>query len=76
MGAGGSGAAAALDLGSPLRAVQNYDSYDCRGRNNVVGATISEHGKGNALDIRASSSLNGKSVDPTDPKVSQEFREG
>ncbi|MDH7797407.1 hypothetical protein QBC99_003470 [Beijerinckia sp. GAS462] len=27
-------------------------SYDCRGRNRVKGAKLSEHGKGNALDIR------------------------
>jgi hypothetical protein len=25
-------------LGSPLRAVENYDSYECRSRNRVVGA--------------------------------------
>ena len=28
-------------------------SYACRGRNNVAGATLSEHGKGNAIDISA-----------------------
>src|SRR3954471_16229378 len=42
-----------LTLGAPLRAIENFDSYDCRGRNRVAGAKISEHGKGNALDIRA-----------------------
>lgn len=28
-------------------------SYACRGRNNVAGARLSEHGKGNAIDISA-----------------------
>ena len=39
----------ALDLGSALRAVENLTSFDCRGRNGVVGAKLSEHGKANAL---------------------------
>ena len=46
-------APAAADLGAPLAAIVNYNSYDCRGRNRVAGAKISEHGKGNAIDIRA-----------------------
>jgi hypothetical protein len=28
-------------------------SYSCRGRNNVKGARVSEHGRGNAIDIAA-----------------------
>ena len=28
-------------------------SYACRGRNNVKGARVSEHGRGNAIDIAA-----------------------
>lgn len=39
-------------LKSPLRAVETADSYDCRGRNHKAGAKISEHGKGNAVDVR------------------------
>ena len=39
--------------GSPLTAIDNYESYECRGRNNIPGAKMSEHGRGNALDIRA-----------------------
>ena len=31
-------------MGSPLRAISNYDSYDCRGRNRIVGARTSEEG--------------------------------
>ena len=65
----------ALDLGAALRTVQNYDSYDCRGRNRVAGAKISEHGKGNALDIRALKLADGKAVELTDPRLSRDFRE-
>jgi len=39
-------------LKSPLHAVIDEDSYECRGRNRVVGAKVSEHGKGNAIDVR------------------------
>ena len=66
----------ALDLGAALRSVQNYASYHCRGRNNIAGAPVSEHGKGNAIDIRSVRLSDNRVIDPTDPKVSKEFREG
>ncbi len=66
---------AAFNLGSRLRAVRNYAAYHCRSRNNIIGAVMSEHGKGNALDVRWITLVNGKTVDPTDPHVSQDFRE-
>ena len=50
----------AATLGAPLGGVANFDSYECRGRNRVAGAQISEHGKGNAIDIRAITLANGK----------------
>jgi len=50
-------------------------SYECRGRNRVAGAQISEHGKGNALDIRALTLTNGKSYELTDIAVTKEVRE-
>ena len=34
-------------LGAPLAAITGYDSYECRPRNNVAGAKLSEHGTGN-----------------------------
>ena len=40
-------------LGSALRAVENYNSFECRGRNRVLWAKLSEHGKGDAIDVRA-----------------------
>jgi hypothetical protein len=65
----------AVDLGAPLRALANYDSYDCRGRNRVAGARTSEHGKGNALDLRGLTLGNGRFVELTDPQVARAFRE-
>lgn len=37
-------------------------SYSCRGRNNVKGARISEHGRGNAIDIAAFILADGSSL--------------
>ena len=34
----------AATLGAPLASVTNFAAYECRGRNRVVGALISEHG--------------------------------
>lgn len=68
-------APAAAELGSPLASLVNYDSYDCRGRNRVAGAKISEHGKGNAIDIRAIKLSSGAVVDLTSPIVAKDFRE-
>ena len=66
---------ATIDLGSRLRAITNFDSYDCRGRNRVAGAKLSEHGRGNAIDIRAIKLANGTEVELTGKGVSKEFRE-
>jgi hypothetical protein len=62
-------------LGSALRSIDNYAAYDCRGRNRIIGAQLSEHGKGNALDIRSFKLVNGAGVELTDPHVSKDFRE-
>ena len=63
------------ELGGVLRALQNFDSYDCRGRNRVAGARTSEHGKGNALDVRGFTLTSGRSIELTDPHVPRDFRE-
>jgi hypothetical protein len=65
----------AASLGAPLSAVANFDSYECRGRNRIVGAMISEHGKGNAIDIRALTLANGKHYELTDMQVDKAARE-
>lgn len=62
-------------LGAPLKGVDNYASYDCRGRNRVAGAKLSEHGKANALDMRSFKLANGAVVRLTDPHVARDFRE-
>ncbi len=67
--------AAVQGLGAPLRSIDNYASYHCRGRNNIVGAPLSEHGRANALDIRSLRLTNGKVVGLTDPHVARDFRE-
>jgi hypothetical protein len=68
--------AIAEKLGSPLRAIENFDSFSCRSRNRQIGALISEHGKANALDIRAFKLVNGTTAQPTDPNIPKEFRDG
>jgi hypothetical protein len=65
----------AAALGAPLGGLANFASYECRGRNRIVGAQISEHGKGNALDIRALTLTNGKSYELTDMAVAKGVRE-
>jgi hypothetical protein len=62
-------------LGPSLKAVETYDSFDCRGRNNVPGAILSEHGRANALDVRALRLADGKSLALTDPQIDKELRE-
>ena len=69
-------APAARTLDAALKSIDNYASYDCRGRNRVVGAKVSEHGKGNALDMRSLRLANGKVIGLTDPEVAKDFREG
>ena len=65
----------AATLGAPLGGVANFDSYECRGRNRVAGAQISEHGKGNAIDIRALTLANGRTYELTDIAVAKPARE-
>jgi hypothetical protein len=65
----------AVSLGSVLSDLDNFDSFECRGRNRVVGARLSEHGRANALDVRALKLANGQSISLTDRTVSRELRE-
>ncbi len=70
-------AAPQLDkVGMTLRGVENYDDFECRGRNRVFGARMSEHGKGNAFDLRAFTLADGRTVNPTDMTVSKDLRSG
>ena len=62
-------------LGSAPAALDNFDAYECRGRNRVAGAILSEHGKANALDVRAITLDSGRVValtDRTEPRAVRE----
>jgi hypothetical protein len=67
--------ATTAQLGSAPRALDNYASYDCRGRNRVAGARISQHGLANAIDVRGVQLANGRFASFTDRKLDREFRE-
>ena len=62
-------------LGGELTALDNFDSFECRGRNRVRGAQLSEHGRANALDVRAFKYGNGQQVALTDRTVPRDVRE-
>ena len=55
--------------------VENYDSFECRVRNRVAGAKISNHGKGIAIDLRAFTLADGRRISPTDETVAKDVRE-
>jgi hypothetical protein len=66
----------AANLGSVISDLDNFDSFECRGRNRMVGGKMSEHGRANALDVRDFKLANGQSISLTDRTVSRTFREG
>jgi hypothetical protein len=61
--------------GTRLSGLDNFDSFECRGQNRVVGARLSEHGRANALDVRALKLASGASIELTDRTVPREVRE-
>ncbi|MDN3276966.1 extensin family protein [Frankia sp. RB7] len=65
----------AASLSSTITDLDNFDSFECRGRNRVVGAMLSEHGKANALDVRSLKLANGQSIGLTDRTLSRDVRE-
>ena len=65
----------ATKLGSPLRVLDNFDFYECRGRNRVRGATLSEHGRADAIDVRLFKLADGRSLTLTDMNVDKAWRE-
>ena len=65
----------AAGLGSEISDLDNFDSFECRGRNRVAGAQLSEHGRANALDVRGVGLANGQSIAFTDRGVPRELRE-
>jgi hypothetical protein len=63
------------DQGKSLRGVETLDSFDCRPRNGIKNAKISEHGRANALDVRAFKLANGAAIGLTDAGVAKSLRE-
>ena len=62
-------------LGTTLQSVETLGSYDCRGRNGAPDAKLSEHGKGNAIDVRAFMLTDGRRIELTDTAVAKPLRE-
>ena len=50
-------------LGGGVRSLRVIAHYSCRTRNNLPGAKVSEHGRGNAIDVAAINLNNGSSID-------------
>jgi hypothetical protein len=63
------------ESGPPLRVLDNFDSYECRGRNRVRAAQISEHGRADALDVRGFRLADGREINLTDIGVAKDLRE-
>jgi hypothetical protein len=62
-------------FGPPLRVLDNFDSYECRGRNRMRAAALSEHGRADALDVRGFRLADGRELRLVDIKVEKDWRE-
>jgi hypothetical protein len=62
-------------LGSAITDLDNFDSFECRSRNRIIGAQLSEHGRANALDVRSLKLADGRLISFTDRTVPRELRE-
>ena len=65
----------ANSLGNTVTLLDNFDSFECRGRNRVAGARLSEHGRANALDVRSFKFADGRTISLTDRGVARNLRE-
>lgn len=65
----------AAALGTTISELDNFDSFECRGRNRVKNAKLSEHGLANALDLRGMKFANGNTLSLTDRAAPRETRE-
>jgi len=63
------------ESGPPLRVLDNFDSYECRGRNRVRAAALSEHGRADALDVRGFKLADGREINLTDIGVAKDLRQ-
>jgi hypothetical protein len=62
-------------LGSVVTGLDNFDSFECRGRNRIAGAMLSEHGRANAIDVRSFTFADGRTISLTDRNVPRDLRE-
>ncbi len=60
--------------GASLRGVETAGSFDCRSRDGIPGAKISEHGHADALDLRSFKLANGAVIALNDPNASKSLR--
>ena len=65
----------AKNMGSAIIDLDNFDSFECRSRNRVAGAPLSEHGRANALDVRSFKFADGRTISLTDRNVPRGVRE-
>jgi hypothetical protein len=63
-------------LGSGIERIDVAASFSCRPRNSVFGAVMSEHGKANALDIRALHLADGRRIAIENADGPREFLAG
>jgi hypothetical protein len=61
--------------GTSLRNIETLASFDCRPRNGIAGAPVSEHGRANALDVRAFGVTGGTVVELTSASTAKPLRE-
>jgi hypothetical protein len=64
-------APSAKRVGQPFKALKNFASYDCRGRNRNPYAMMSEHGRANAIDIRGFEGQDGQWRFVDNPDISK-----
>jgi hypothetical protein len=65
----------AKGLGGAIASLDNFDSFECRGRNRIADAQLSEHGRANALDVRSFKFADGRTISLTDRNVARGVRE-
>jgi len=63
------------ESGPPLRVLDNFDSYECRGRNRVRAAALSEHGRADAIDVRGFKLADGREINLTDVSAAKDLRQ-
>jgi hypothetical protein len=65
---------AATELGGQLLALSGVGSFECRRRNGIASAKLSEHAKANAIDVGTIRFRKGTPIRLTDPLAPRPFR--